>query len=72
LATALATTASERAALQAQGLSPLGAWFAQELKRHDWDHDDSDDGERAARGRAQAKEIRRLFLVCDPVEAERL
>jgi hypothetical protein len=45
--------------------------LAQELKRHEWDFDGSDD-ERVARGRAQAKEIRRLFLVCDRDKAERL
>jgi hypothetical protein len=67
-----AQAAAERVALESEGLSPLGARLAQELKRHDWDHDDSDDGQRVARGRAQAKEIHRLFLVCDRAEAARL
>jgi hypothetical protein len=67
-----ARAAAERGAREAEGLSPLGARLAQELQRHDWDSGPSDDGQRGTRGRAQAKEIRRLFLVCDRDEAERL
>jgi hypothetical protein len=67
-----ARAAAERVALEAMGLSPVGARLFQELRRHDWGHDDGDDDARVARGRAQAKELRRLYLARDRDEADRV
>ena len=68
-----ACAAAARAALEAMGLSPVRARLFQELRRHDWGHDDSDDDDaRVVRGRVQAKELRRLYLACDRDEADRV
>ena len=72
IAQATRSAAAARAALEAMGLSPVGARLFQELRRHDWGHDDSDDDVRVVRGRVQAKELRRLYLACDRDEADRV
>lgn len=45
-----ACAAAARAALEAMGLSPVRARLFQELRRHDWGHDDSDDDDARCAG----------------------